>query len=121
MTYQATGQAIRLAISTHSIKLLFRFLTIIGTEAPKIFLIQISLVLRSATNDASPNNPKQAMNMARNENIEKSERVCSKQNRETELAAEDGVRPESKTGDGRLLGRKAEGSAMADGRLGSRC
>ena len=45
--------------------------TMLHTEAPSTFRIPISFFLRSEVNIAKPNNPKQVINIAKNENIPK--------------------------------------------------
>lgn len=65
MANQEAGQAIRFASSTHFTKPLFRIVMILGTDAPKIFLIPISLVLLSAINEERPNKSRQDINKMR--------------------------------------------------------
>ena len=65
---QAIGLPIKIPRSTNFKKSRVIKEVIVNTDAPNIFRTPISLVLCSAVNMTSPNNPKQEINMA---NIEK--------------------------------------------------
>src|SRR6187401_1739372 len=63
--YQANGIEIAQDRTTRVTKSFESILQRFATEAPNTFRIPISLVRCSATNDASPNNPRQEMRIAK--------------------------------------------------------
>ena len=63
MMYQATGVAISSEIITSNRKSRDNSAEIFSTDAPSTFLIPISLIRFSAMYAASPNKPKQEMNI----------------------------------------------------------
>ena len=65
-----------IAITIHFMNSFDNEKTIPVILAPKTFLIPISFVFISATNDAKPNKPRQAIKMERSENIANNSSVC---------------------------------------------
>ena len=69
IAYQATGVAIRKAIKTHFMNLVFNIIITSAMVAPFTFLIPISFVRFSEKKAASPNSPMHAINIAIAEKI----------------------------------------------------
>src|ERR1043165_7219358 len=61
---QANGTAITNAITSSTANSLYNNLKILNTDAPNTFLMPISLVRCIVVNEARPNKPKQATNIA---------------------------------------------------------